>query len=98
MSEEQRQALREEEKEARRARLKSRLGRLWRTLAWAVAPLSAAWLVFLAIVFVSEKLYSRPGEIIACAALALPGLILLILSAVTLRRAGREKKEKRERG
>ncbi|MBQ6173379.1 MAG: hypothetical protein IKS31_12515 [Clostridia bacterium] len=94
MTEEERLALREEEKDARKKRRRGRLKKVWRTLCWGIAPLCAAWLVFLVILMLREHLYGNAGELLVCALLALPALALLPAAVLTLLRAAREKERR----
>ncbi|MBR4710505.1 MAG: hypothetical protein IKP10_00620 [Clostridia bacterium] len=93
MTPEEREALREQDKEDRKRRRRHFLRAAWEKACWGIAPLSAVWLILLVIVLISEKLYTRTGEWVACAILAVPGVILLAASLWTLRRvlkAGRQ--------
>ncbi len=87
---EPREAMKEERRELRRQRIRAGLARLWRKTAWVLAPLCTAWIVFLVILLITEKLYTRTGEWLVVALLAVPALVLLPPAVVTLVRGIRK--------
>lgn len=93
MTPEDREALLEQRKEDRKLRRRALLSKLWTGLCWVIAPLGALWLLFLIILLITQRLYTRTGEWVAVLILAAPALILLPLALITLRRALKRRRE-----